>query len=104
MAPKTARPPGQKKIKVWVVKFSRKLKTGFLSASHKKPSEVCCMANNSGMAAKGIWVGDRTFFKEAIPIPVRTMPAPKLALAEKHMQNQIRIKNDVPIATGIKID
>lgn len=62
---------------------------GSLSVIHKSPSVICCAANIKGILAKSICGIDLTFLIEAIPMAERTIPAPKLAPAEKHITYEL---------------
>ena len=62
---------------------------GSLSVIHKSPSVICCAANIKGILAKTNCGSDFTFFIQAIPMAERTIPAPKLAPAEKHITYEL---------------
>jgi hypothetical protein len=59
--------------------------SGRVSESQRSPSANCCNENNRGMTANACSLGSRTFFSANTPTASSTTPAPKLALAEKHI-------------------
>ena len=56
-----------------------------VSASHKNPSEICWMQKTKGINAKASCEAEVDLFIAIIPTAANTTPAPKLALAEKHI-------------------
>jgi hypothetical protein len=51
-----------------------------------KPSVICCAPKMRGILAKYVCDGEVAFLIDATYIPVSKAPAPKLALAEKHIR------------------
>ena len=74
-----------KNKKIYVAMCSTGAKKEFVKDNHTKPSENCCTANIIGILANIICDFECILLIDATPIAVKTTPAPKLAVVEKHM-------------------